>query len=129
MLLALARERQRRATDAAQSGEMPGMPETPDARPDARPDRGPGPCRRTSTSGGPITWTGRPTIRTTGSRRPANNQDVVHVTADELAELRAKINGLLDQYRRLRPEDRPAQAHRVGALVEFTPWFAPDEAS
>jgi len=42
--------------------------------------------------------------------------------------LRAKINGLLDQYRRLRPEDRPAQARRVGALVEFTPWFAPDEA-
>jgi DNA-binding transcriptional ArsR family regulator len=54
------------------------------------------------------------------------NQDVVHVTPAELTELRAEIGELIDDYRRLRPEDRPPQSRRVGAVLEFTPWFAPD---
>jgi predicted ArsR family transcriptional regulator len=59
-------------------------------------------------------------------RAAGNNHDVVHVTPAELTELRARINAMLVEYRRLRPEERPPQSQRVGALVEFVPWFAPD---
>ncbi len=48
------------------------------------------------------------------------------MTPAELKELRSKIGELIDGYRRLRREDRPPEARRVGALLEFTPWFAPD---
>lgn len=48
--------------------------------------------------------------------------DVLHVTADELAELRQKIFELTTSYRRLAPEDRPPGARRVHAMFEVFPW-------
>jgi DNA-binding transcriptional ArsR family regulator len=55
------------------------------------------------------------------------NQDVIHVTADEAAELREQVRTLLAGHRRLDPADRPPGAHRVHALLDLIPWFHPDE--
>jgi len=55
------------------------------------------------------------------------HQDVVHVTADEAAALRAQVQALLAGYRRIDPADRPPGAHRVHALLDLIPWFDPDE--
>jgi DNA-binding transcriptional ArsR family regulator len=55
------------------------------------------------------------------------NQDVVYVTAGEAAALREQVSALLAGYRRLDPADRPADAHRVHALLDLVPWFDPDE--
>ncbi len=55
------------------------------------------------------------------------NQDVVHVTAAEAAALRQQILDLLASYRRIEPADRPADAHRVHALLDLIPWFDPAE--
>ena len=55
------------------------------------------------------------------------HQDVVHVTADELGELRAEAAALLARYRRLDPAQRPPGAHRVYALLDLVPWFDPGE--
>ncbi|MHB1593594.1 MAG: helix-turn-helix domain-containing protein [Streptosporangiaceae bacterium] len=56
------------------------------------------------------------------------SNDVLHVTADELEQIRRRIEGVLSEYRRLNPADRPDAARRVQAIVDFTPWFAPDGA-
>jgi DNA-binding transcriptional ArsR family regulator len=53
-------------------------------------------------------------------------QDVLHLTPNELTEIRAKIAAILSEYRRLSPDDQPAGARRVHALVEFLPWFKPE---
>jgi DNA-binding transcriptional ArsR family regulator len=53
------------------------------------------------------------------------NQDVLHVTADELAALRSEIYALLGRYRRLDRAERPPGAQRVLAVLEFLPWFEP----
>ena len=54
--------------------------------------------------------------------------DVLHLTAAELAEVKEQISAIMDQYRRLRPDDRPAGAGRVHVDMEFLPWFGPDAA-
>jgi DNA-binding Lrp family transcriptional regulator len=53
-------------------------------------------------------------------------QEVVHVTAQELAELRSKLDDLLSGYRRLDRAQRSPGAQRVHAFLDFTPWFTPD---
>jgi predicted ArsR family transcriptional regulator len=53
-------------------------------------------------------------------------QDVLHVTADELTELKSKLDGLVSSYRRLNKAERPPGARRVHAIIDFTPWFTPD---
>jgi predicted ArsR family transcriptional regulator len=53
-------------------------------------------------------------------------QGVVHVTPDELTELRERLSALVGEYLRLDPADQPPGALRVGAYLEFTPWFDPE---
>lgn len=53
-------------------------------------------------------------------------QDVLHLTAAELTDVRTRIAAILADYRRLQPDDQPAGARRVHAIVEFLPWFSPD---
>lgn len=53
--------------------------------------------------------------------------DALHVTPDELDELRRRVLELMGEYRRLDRAQRPPGAKRVQAIVEFTPWFRPDE--
>ena len=55
------------------------------------------------------------------------HQDVLHVTAEELAELRAEAAALLARYRRLDPAQRSPGARRVHALLDLVPWFDPAE--
>jgi DNA-binding transcriptional ArsR family regulator len=55
------------------------------------------------------------------------NQDVVHVTAAEAAELLQQIRDLLASYRRIDPAERPIGAHRVHTLLDLIPWFDPDD--
>lgn len=50
-------------------------------------------------------------------------QDVVHVSARELATLRRQMQDLLARYRRLDPAERPPEAERVHATFELIPWF------
>lgn len=54
------------------------------------------------------------------------SQDVLHVTAAELDEIRARIRQILADHRRLRRQDQPPGARRVHVIVDFTPWFSPD---
>jgi DNA-binding transcriptional ArsR family regulator len=54
-------------------------------------------------------------------------QDVLHVTAAELNELKASFRQAIGRYRRLRPSERPAGTRRVHVIVDFTPWFDPEE--
>jgi DNA-binding transcriptional ArsR family regulator len=54
------------------------------------------------------------------------NLDVLHVTADELRELRSELQELMARFRRLDRADRPEGARRVHALLELIPWFEPD---
>jgi len=54
------------------------------------------------------------------------SQDVLHVTAAELDEVRHKMQAILAEYRRLTREDRPPGARRVHVILDFTPWFPPD---
>jgi DNA-binding transcriptional ArsR family regulator len=58
-------------------------------------------------------------------RAAGTSQDVLHVTPDELEAAIAKVQQVLSEYRRLRPEDRPPDARRVHVMLDFTPWFAP----
>jgi hypothetical protein len=52
-------------------------------------------------------------------------QDVLHVTAAELTEVRAELAAVLARYRRLDPAGRPARARRVHAVIDVLPWFSP----
>jgi DNA-binding transcriptional ArsR family regulator len=54
-----------------------------------------------------------------------DTQDVLHLTGGELRALRAEIEKLLGQYRRLDPAERPDGARRVHAMLELLPWFDP----
>jgi hypothetical protein len=54
-------------------------------------------------------------------------QDVLHVTAQELAAVRAEFAALLSGYRRLNPADRPPGTRRVHAVLEMVPWFDPED--
>ena len=53
-------------------------------------------------------------------------QDVLHLTAGELATLRSRLRDLLAAYRRLDPASRPPGARRVNATFDLIPWFDPD---
>jgi DNA-binding IclR family transcriptional regulator len=53
-------------------------------------------------------------------------QDVLHVTAAELAALRTQVQDLLATYRRLDEASRPPGARRVHATLELMPWFEPE---
>ncbi|MGN6792367.1 MAG: ArsR/SmtB family transcription factor [Streptosporangiaceae bacterium] len=59
-------------------------------------------------------------------RAAGSSQDVLHVTPEELEAATAKVQRVLSEYRRLRPEDRPPGARRVHVMLDFTPWFAPE---
>lgn len=54
-------------------------------------------------------------------RAAGYSQGVVHVTADELLELRRRLDALVGEYQRLDPADQPPGALRVGTYLEFTP--------
>ncbi len=54
-------------------------------------------------------------------------QDVLHLTADELNQVRSRIAAILGEYRRLDPATQPEGSRRVNALVEFLPWFGPKD--
>jgi DNA-binding transcriptional ArsR family regulator len=56
------------------------------------------------------------------------SQDVLHVTAAELASLRGQVQDLLAGYRRLDRADRPPGTQRVHAMLELIPWFDPEAA-
>ncbi|HEX9553092.1 MAG TPA: winged helix-turn-helix domain-containing protein [Streptosporangiaceae bacterium] len=62
-------------------------------------------------------------------RAAGTSQDVLHVTPAELTEIRERIGKILAGYRRLRVQDQPAGARRVHAIVDFLPWFKPDDAA
>lgn len=53
------------------------------------------------------------------------HQDVLHITAAELATVRAELQVLLGRYRRLDRADRPVGARRVHAIIDLVPWFDP----
>jgi len=57
------------------------------------------------------------------------HQDILHVTPDELAEVRSRVQAVLSDYRRLDAADRPPGSHRVHVIVDLTPWFRPDGES
>ncbi len=59
-------------------------------------------------------------------RAAGYTQSVMHVTAAELAELRERLIALIGEYVRLDPADQPPGALRVGAHLEFIPWFDPE---
>jgi DNA-binding transcriptional ArsR family regulator len=54
-------------------------------------------------------------------------QDVVHVSPEELNELREQFSELVSSYRRLKPDERPAGTLPVRLLLEAFPWFGPEE--
>ena len=53
------------------------------------------------------------------------SQDVLHLTADELAVVREQLQDALAAYRRLDQVDRPPGARRVHAMFDLVPWFDP----
>jgi DNA-binding transcriptional ArsR family regulator len=52
----------------------------------------------------------------------------VHVTPEELSEVRAKVLEILDQYVRLDPAERSPGALPVRVTFDLFPWFGPEEA-
>jgi DNA-binding transcriptional ArsR family regulator len=54
------------------------------------------------------------------------HQDILHVTPDELAEARSRLQQVLSDYRRLEVSERPPGSRRVQVLFDLTPWFRPD---
>jgi hypothetical protein len=56
------------------------------------------------------------------------NYDVLHVTPEELGDLRQRLIDLFGEYRRLPRGERPPGARRVHVAVQLTPWFEPDDA-
>jgi len=53
---------------------------------------------------------------------------VAHVTPDELYQLRERLVEVMAPYVRLDPEERPPGALPVRILLDFFPWFGPEEA-
>lgn len=56
------------------------------------------------------------------------HQDVMHVTPAEAHELTTRLHELIAPYRRLEPAERPPGARRVNVVLDFVPWFEPDQA-
>jgi DNA-binding transcriptional ArsR family regulator len=57
------------------------------------------------------------------------HNEVLHVTPAELTALRERLVEALSELRRLDPSERPAGTGRVHVILDFTPWFGPDEVS
>jgi predicted ArsR family transcriptional regulator len=55
------------------------------------------------------------------------NYDVLHVTPEELNDLRHRLVEVFGEYRRLSRDERPPGARRVQVSVDFVPWFEPPE--
>lgn len=53
--------------------------------------------------------------------------DVLHVTPDELDALRDRLIEFFAAYRRLSHDERPPGAQRVQVLIDFNPWFSPEQ--
>jgi DNA-binding transcriptional ArsR family regulator len=53
--------------------------------------------------------------------------DVAHVTPAELAELKARLTAVMDEYRRLDPATRPAGTLPVRMTFDAYPLFEPEE--
>jgi DNA-binding transcriptional ArsR family regulator len=56
------------------------------------------------------------------------NFSVAHVTPDELNQLRERLLEVMLPYVRLDPAERPPGALPVRILLDFFPWFGPEEA-
>ena len=56
------------------------------------------------------------------------NYDVLHLTPEELDDLRRRLVDLFGEYRRLSRDERPAGARRVLVAADFLPWFPPETA-
>jgi len=56
------------------------------------------------------------------------NFSVAHVTPDELYQLRERLIEVMAPYVRLDPEERPPGVLPVRILLDFFPWFGPEEA-
>jgi hypothetical protein len=56
-----------------------------------------------------------------------NYTAVLHVTPEELEDFQKEMVEFFARYRRLSPDERPPGAKRVSVLIDFNPWFAPDE--
>lgn len=54
--------------------------------------------------------------------------DVAFVTPEELTQLRERIQGVIDEYRRLDPAERPPGTLPVRLMFDMFPWFDPEEA-
>jgi DNA-binding transcriptional ArsR family regulator len=54
-----------------------------------------------------------------------HDQDVLHVSAEELLAVRDQVRDLLARYRRLDPAERPPGVQRVHVMFELIPWFDP----
>ena len=54
------------------------------------------------------------------------NQDIVHVTTDEVTELHSRLHRVVSEYRRLDSAERPPGSRRVQVIFDLTPWFSPD---
>ncbi len=54
-----------------------------------------------------------------------SRQDVLHVTAEELAAVRSQLQDVLAAYRRLDRTSRTPGARRVNATFDLVPWFDP----
>jgi DNA-binding transcriptional ArsR family regulator len=53
--------------------------------------------------------------------------DIAHVTPAELAELKARLNAVMEEYRRLDPATRPAGTLPVRMTFDAYPLFEPEE--
>jgi hypothetical protein len=53
---------------------------------------------------------------------------VAHVTPDELNQMRAQVQEVMDAYVRLDPAERSPGALPVRVMLDFFPWFTPEEA-
>jgi DNA-binding transcriptional ArsR family regulator len=56
-----------------------------------------------------------------------NHTDVLHVTPEELEDFQNEMVEFFGRYRRLSRDERPPGARRVAVLIDFNPWFGPDE--
>lgn len=56
------------------------------------------------------------------------HQEVMHVTPAEARELTARLHEVIAPYRRLESAGRPPGARRVNVVLDFVPWFEPDQA-
>ena len=57
---------------------------------------------------------------------PGHSQDVLQLTADELAALRSRLHDTVAAYRRLDEASRPPDARRVNVTFDLVPWFDPE---